>query len=91
MFAVAAFHPEALATFTGPHQLVSWVRRTPDPLLQFVRTDALDAVKVGGDVSAEVAAHNHAVLTAPGETARFDAVIRALRADRDAAYARLGI
>lgn len=91
-FAVAAFHPEAPATFTGPHQMVSWVRRTPDPLLQFVRTDALDAVKSGGaDVSAEVAARNHATLTAPGERERFEVVIRALRADRDATYARLGV
>jgi len=91
-FAVAAFHPHGPATFTGPHQLVSWLRRTPDPLLQFVRVDALDAVKSGGgDVSGDVAAHNHAALTAPGEAARFDAVIRALRADRDAAYARLGL
>ena len=91
-FAVAAFHPEALPTFNGPHQLVSWVRRTPDPLLQFVRVEALDAVKAGGaDVSADVAARNHATLMAPGATERFEAVIRALRADRDATYARLGL
>lgn len=91
-FAVAAFHPDGLATFTGPHQLVSWVRRTPDPLLQFVRTDALAAVKgAGADVSGDVAAHNHATLTAPGQTERFEVVIRALRADRDATYARLGL
>lgn len=91
-FMVAAFHPEGLAAFVGPHQLVSWLRRTPDPLLQFVRADALDAVKAGAaDVSGDVALHNHAALTVPGQTERFEATIRALRADRDATYARLGI
>ena len=91
-FMVAAFHPDGLAAFVGPHQLVSWVRRTPDPLLQFVRADALGAVKAGGgDVSREVAERNHATLTAPGQTARFEAVIRSLRADRDETYARLGV
>lgn len=91
-FMVAAFHPDGLATFAGRHQLVSFLRRSPDPLLQFVRADALAAVKVGGaDVSDGVAAHNHAALSVPGQTERFAAVIRALRADRDAAYARLGV
>lgn len=90
-FVVAAFHPDGLARFAGPHQLVSFLRRAPDPLLQLVRAEALDGVKAGGaDVSGAVAAHNHATLTAPGQTARFDAAIHALRADRDAAYARLG-
>jgi len=91
-FMVAAFHPEGLATFAGPHQLVSFLRRTPDPLLQFVRSDALAAVKTGdADVSAGVAAHNHAALSAPGQMERFQAVIRDLRADREATYARLGL
>ena len=91
-FMVAAFHPQGLAAFAGPHQLVSFLRRSPDPLLQFVRADALAAVKGGGgDVSGDVAAHNHAALTAPGQTERFQAVIHALRADRDATYARLGL
>lgn len=91
-FMVAAFHPEGLPAFAGPHQLVSFLRRTPDPLLQFVRADALAAVKAAGaDVSGDVAAQNHASLTAPGQTARFEAVIRGLRAERQAAYARLGV
>ena len=91
-FMVAAFHPDGLAAFSGPHQLVSWLRRTPDPLLQFVRADALGAVKAAGaDVSGDVATRNHAALTAPGQSERFEAVIRALRADRDATYARLGL
>jgi len=91
-FMVAAFHPEGLITFAGPHQLVSFLRRTPDPLLQFVRADALAAVKTGGaDVSADVTAHNHAALSAPGQADRFQAVIRDLHADRDATYGRLGL
>jgi hypothetical protein len=91
-FMLAAFHPQGLPTFAGPHQLVSFLRRTPDPLLQFVRADALAAVKAGGaDVSGDVAAQNHSSLIGPGQTERFDAVIRALRADRDATYARLGL
>jgi len=91
-FVVAAFHPEGLTTFAGPAQLVSFLRRTPDPLLQFVRADLLAGVLAGGpDVSGEVAAHNHATLTGPGQTARFDAVMTSLRADRDATYARLGL
>jgi len=91
-FVVAAFHPEGLTAFAGPPQLVSFLRRTPDPMLQFVRADLLAGVLAAGpDVSGQVAAHNHATLTGPGQTARFDAVIRALRADRDATYARLGL
>jgi hypothetical protein len=91
-FMVAAFHPEGLSTFAGPHQLVSFLRRTPDPLLQFVRAEALSAVKAGGgDVSGDVATQNHASLIAPGQTERFEAVISSLRIDRDATYARLGL
>ena len=91
-FVAAAFHPEGLTTFAGPPQLVSFLRRTPDPLLQFVRADLLAGVLAAGpDVSGQVAAHNHATLTGPGQTDRFEAVIRALRADRDATYARLGL
>jgi hypothetical protein len=93
-FVIAAFHPAGPGQFAGPHQLVSFLRRSPDPLLQLVRAELLAGVKAagsGGDVSNDVALRNHATLTTTGQTARFEAVIRALRADRDETYARLGI
>ena len=37
----------------GPHQLVSFLRRSPDPLLQLVRADRLEKAKSGpGDLDA---------------------------------------
>ena len=43
-FLIAAFHPDGAETFSGPNQLVSFLRRSPDPLLQFVRADAIHRV-----------------------------------------------
>lgn len=91
-FVMAAFHPEGPSRFAGPHQLVSFLRRSPDPLLQLVRAELLDRVRsAAADVSDGIAARNHGALTMPGETARFEATIRALRADRDDSYARIGV
>jgi hypothetical protein len=88
-FVIAAFHPQGADQFVGPHQLVSFLRRSPDPLLQLVRVDRLDRVKsLSPDVSNQIAERNHAAMTA-GEAERFNAAIRAIRADRDEAYARL--
>ncbi|HEY4183971.1 MAG TPA: DUF1415 family protein [Polyangia bacterium] len=93
-FVVAAFHPAGPSQFVGPHQAVSFLRRSPDPMLQLVRAELLAGVKAAGagdDVSTGVATRNHATLMAEGAKERFEVVIRALRADRDEAYARLGL
>jgi hypothetical protein len=91
-FLIAAFHPKGARTFTGPPQLVSFLRRTPDPTLQLVRADLLDRVKtVAPGVSDQIAARNFATLGDAASAARFEAVVRLIRADRDAAYARLGL
>lgn len=91
-FVVAAFHPDGAETFSGPHQLVSFLRRTPDPLLQLVRAELLDRVRTASSgVSEQIAERNFAALREPAAAARFDAIVRELRADRDRAYARLGV
>jgi hypothetical protein len=92
VFMVAAFHPVGADRFTGPHQLVSFLRRAPDPFLQLVRADLLDRVKTAQPTASdEITERNHDALQAGGEASRFDAVVRAIRADRDATYARLGL
>jgi len=89
-FVIAAFHPEGAQSFDGPNQLVSFVRRTPDPLLQLVRADLLDRVRAAApDVSEQIAERNFARLRDPAATARFQAVVSDLRADRDRTYAGL--
>jgi hypothetical protein len=89
-FVIAAFHPEGAQRFEGPHQLVSFLRRTPDPLLQLVRAELLDRVQTASPgVSEQIAARNFATLRDPAATARFDAVVRDIRADRDRTYAAI--
>lgn len=90
-FMIAAFHPLGAERFSGPHQLVSFLRRSPDPLLQLVRADLLDRMKTAQpSISEEIAHRNHAALVG-SELDRFDGIVRAIRADRDTTYARLGI
>lgn len=91
-FLLAAFHPLAGSeTFATPPQLVSYLRRTPDPTLQLVRTSVLRrATGEGRSVSDDVTRRNHESVTARG-VAALDAVLRDLRRDRDESYARLGI
>jgi len=93
-FMVAVFHPQGLDEFVGPNQLVSFLRRSPDPLLQLVRADRLDQAKdrwTGpGDVSTQIAERNHATMTAP-EAERFNAVVRSIHADREQAYRALAL
>lgn len=43
-FAMAAFHPEAKADLKDADRLIPFIRRTPDPTLQLVRSTALNAV-----------------------------------------------
>lgn len=44
-FAMAAFHPEAVADLSDPDRLVPFLRRSPDPTVQLVRWSALEAVR----------------------------------------------
>ena len=43
--AIADFHPIAAADLTTPERLVPYLRRSPDPMLQIVRTDVLARVR----------------------------------------------
>jgi hypothetical protein len=89
---VAAFHPAAPADASTPARLVSYLRRTPDPTLQLVRASIIERASGAGggrDPSAEVARANFATVTARGPAA-LEAVLQAIRRDRDDSYARLG-
>jgi hypothetical protein len=91
-FLLAAFHPgsgESAAAATDAGTLVSFIRRTPDPMLQLVRATLVDALaRDGRDVSTEIGRANFA--TVGGRTpAALDAAVRDIRRDRDATYARL--
>ena len=68
---------------------MSFIRRTPDPMLQLVRASLLDRLAPAGrDLSGEIARANFAAVNARTPAA-LDALIREIRADRDASYARL--
>jgi hypothetical protein len=85
-FLVAAFHPAAAVDFATAPQLVSFVRRTPDPTLQLVRASLL--ARLGPGASDDVGRQNFAAVTARGPAA-LDALLRDIRRDRDDSYARL--
>jgi hypothetical protein len=91
-FVIAAFHPDYRSSgrpATNAAELVSLIRRTPDPTLQLVRASLVDELARGGrDVSAEVARRNFAQVTAGGPAA-LTALLDELRRDRDRAYAEL--
>jgi len=86
-FLLAAFHPFTAASFASAPELVSFVRRTPDPTLQLVSAGAMSGLPSG--LSAEVARQNFATVSADGP-ARLDALLRDIRRDRDDSYTRLG-
>lgn len=48
--AIADFHPDASPDLGSAERLVSFVRRTPDPVLQLVRERALASVRMTPDV-----------------------------------------
>jgi hypothetical protein len=93
-FLLAAFHPgsgesAAAVTVANAGALVSFIRRTPDPMLQLVRASLLDRLApAGGDLSDEIARANLAAVKARTPAA-LDALVREIRGDRDASYARL--
>ena len=92
-FLLAAFHPgsgeRATVTVANSGALVSFIRRTPDPMLQLVRAGLLEGLaREGRDVSGEIARANLAAVNARTPAA-LDALIKEIRSDRDASYARL--
>jgi len=90
-FMLAAFHPGGAESFDGAPQLVSFVRRTPDPTIQLVRASLIDRLREARPaVSDEIARHNLATLRARGAAA-LDQVLRAIRRDRDESYAKLAL
>jgi hypothetical protein len=81
-FVVAAFHPDYRRDdepAQSAAQLVSAIRRTPDPTLQFLRAERLAAVPPA--LSAEVARANFATVSDRG-TAALDALLGDLRPAR---------
>jgi hypothetical protein len=93
-FLLAAFHPgsgesASDAAVANPGALVSFIRRTPDPMLQLVRASLLARLAPpSGDLSDEIARANFAAVNARTPAA-LDALIGEIRRDRDASYARL--
>jgi hypothetical protein len=91
-FLLAAFHPrsgESAASAGDAGALVSFIRRTPDPMLQFVRATLIEALaRDGRDVSTEIGRANFAAVSARTPAA-LDAAVRDIRRDRDASHARL--
>lgn len=66
---VAEFHPDAERDLVSPARLVPWLRRSPDPLLQFVPFEILNAVRTAPALMdlAEQAKLLGGVSTAPRE------------------------
>ena len=87
-FLAAAFHPDYRAPdgLLDAARLVPFIRRTPDPTLQLVRTSLVDRLQ--GQVSADVGRANFASVTGRGLD-KLDALLADIRRDRDASYARL--
>jgi len=86
-FLTAAFHPDYRAPDPplDAARLVSFIRRTPDPTVQLVRTSVID--RIHKQASADVGRANLAAITARGLEA-LDALLTDIRRDRDASYAR---
>lgn len=87
-FVLQAFHPDGAERVGDAYQAVSFIRRSPDPTIQFVRYAVLDEVRRGsGNVGDEIARRNFATVT--GALDRIRAVMDDIRRDREASYARL--
>jgi hypothetical protein len=84
-FLLAAFHPDfgAGSDFRNAGQLVSFIRRTPDPTLQLVRESLVaDLARGGHDLSADIARDNFATVTAR-DPARLGTLLDEIRRERD--------
>jgi hypothetical protein len=88
-FVMAAFHPHAADTFETPYQLISFVRRTPDPMIQLVRAELMDQLRAARpSLSDDLAQQNFTTVKARGAE-QLDAILRDIRRDRDQTYAAL--
>ena len=93
-FLVAMFHPDGPAELpSGPNRMLAFLRRSPDPMLQFVRASAVDHMKERQpELSDQVAQHNWMTLgdpAGPRRGAELAAALQSIRQDRDETYARL--
>ena len=88
-FVMAAFHPHAAETFETPYQLISFLRRAPDPMIQLVRAELIDQLRAARpSLSDDLAHQNFATVRARGPE-QLDAILRDIRRDRDETYAAL--
>jgi hypothetical protein len=88
-FVMASFHPDADASFETPYQLVSVLRRAPDPMIQLVRAQSLDHVRVARpSLSEDIARQNFVTVSARGAAA-LEAIVRDIQRDRAETYAEL--
>lgn len=88
-FFLAMFHPGGPEVLRDRRDLTTFIRRTPDPMIQLVRAELLDPDRVGHGVSDQVATRNLATLTSGDAAARFNDVVRDIHADRMRTYAAL--
>ncbi|OQX69627.1 MAG: hypothetical protein B6A08_04755 [Sorangiineae bacterium NIC37A_2] len=66
-FALAAFHPEGTQTIASADQAVTFLRRSPDPMLQAVRSDVISKINPGqGEGTSFVSALEIATMLAQG-------------------------
>jgi hypothetical protein len=110
VYVSATFHPDFPYDARSPASLVPFLRRSPDPSLQLVRLDVLDAARGKSDhgtyvfdfsaaawdelrrraaappLAERIAIDNQRTVEEEGRE-RFEALFRALIADRDASYA----
>lgn len=90
-YLLAAFHPDSggSADLRNAAQLVSYIRRTPDPTLQLVRASLIDELtRDGRDLSTDIAAAN-LVKIAVRDPFALGALLDDIRRDRDVTYTGL--
>jgi hypothetical protein len=95
-FLVATFHPDSpapdvLASETLAHarQLTLFLRRSPDPMLQLVRTRTMDRLKANHPGASEaLAARTFAAMSTDGGARALSLTVRDIHRDRDRAYSR---
>jgi hypothetical protein len=64
-FVCAVFHPEAQVDLADPERLIPFLRRTPDPTLQFIRASALERVRAAAGQGTEFVDVSRLRLDAP--------------------------
>lgn len=94
-FLIATFHPDGADSLSHPNRLLSFIRRSPDPLLQLVRASTVyDLKDRHPTLSDDVAHRNWTTLTerTEGGATNADALasaVEAIHRDRAATYNRL--